>query len=104
MAPSIDPPTVAPSFQQNGDHQNPPVDFSDFRLANDVFRLRALDPVQMPLMAFPKSARGIADFEYYAGKDLDRFTDEAAWHYAKANLDVVRKTVAVLSTSLACEI
>ncbi|KAL8940475.1 MAG: hypothetical protein Q9216_002804 [Gyalolechia sp. 2 TL-2023] len=74
---------------------NPPVDFSHFHLLDDVFRVRATDPVQVPLLAFPKSQA--ADFEYFTGKDLDRFTDEAAWYYSKADLDTtLSPTVALL--------
>ena len=66
---------------------NPPVDFCSFRLLNDVFRVRAADPVQVPLLAFPKSRA--ADFEYFTGKDLDRFTDAAALYYTKIEMPTV---------------
>ena len=66
---------------------NPPVDFSRFQFFHDVFRHRAADPCQVPLMAFPQ--RGHDDYEYYTGKDLDRFTDSAAWKYAGHGLRTV---------------
>jgi len=91
MAPSTRLPTVISPSQENGDHENRPYDYSDFRLLHDVFRQRAADPIQKPLMAFPKSPRGVADFEYHTGKDLDQYTDEAAWAYTKANMVTVCK-------------
>lgn len=45
---------------------NPPIDFSSFHLLHDVFRIRADDPIQVPLLAFPKSRA--ANFEYLLGK------------------------------------
>ncbi|KAL9607296.1 MAG: hypothetical protein Q9167_007777 [Letrouitia subvulpina] len=68
------------------EHQNPPIDFSCNHLLHDVFRIRAADPIQTPLLAFPKSSRGIADFEYFTAKDLNRFTDTAAWWYRGAGI------------------
>ncbi|MCJ1381650.1 hypothetical protein MMC17_004761 [Xylographa soralifera] len=64
--------------------KNPEIDLSKFQLLHEVFRHRAADPVQVPLMAFPKL--GFADYEYFTGKILDRFTDTAAWHYMKIRL------------------
>ena len=94
MAPSTKLSTVISPSQQNGGHENPPVDYVDFRLLHDVFRQRASDPVQKPLVAFPKAPRGVADFEYYTGKDLDRYTDEAACFYTKAKMATVFSVLA----------
>ena len=71
-----------------GHVQNPEVDFSKLQLLDEVLRHRAADPIQTNLLAFPNS--GFADYEYFTGKALDRYTDAAAWHYTKANLRVVR--------------
>ena len=71
----------------NSDAKNPEVDFSKFQLLHQLFRHRAADPIQTNLLAFPKS--GFADYEYFSGKALDRFTDTAAWHYAGMNLRMV---------------
>jgi len=80
----------SPSSKTSNDHaENPEIDFSNFQLLHEVFRHRAADPIQLPLMAFPKS--GFADYEHFTGKILDRFTDKAAWHYDKANLQTVRQ-------------
>ena len=70
--------------------KNPEVDVSKFQLLHDVFRHRAADPVQRNLLAFPKSS--FADYEYFTGKTLDRFTDTAAWRYIKMNLRTVLQT------------
>lgn len=81
---------------------NPPVDLSSFHLLHDVFRIRAKDPVQIPLLAFP--AHVDADFEYFTGKDLDRFTDKAAWYYSKAIRALVGWTPSLSCSSLCVEI
>ena len=83
--------TKLPLSSKMSDHQaiNPETDFSKFQLLHEVFRHRAADPIQTKLMAFPRV--GFADFEYFTGKTLDQFTDAAAWHYAKANLQIVRQ-------------
>ena len=73
----------------NDDAENPEIDFSKFQLLHEVFRHRAADPIQAPLMAFPKS--GFADYEYFTGRVLDQFTDTAAWYYTEANLRTVRQ-------------
>lgn len=61
----------------------------DFSLINDVFRLRAMDKVQTPLMAFPNSQRGVTKFEHLTGQDLDRFTNHTAKYYTRLNPKVV---------------
>ncbi|KAL8663293.1 MAG: hypothetical protein Q9168_008120 [Polycauliona sp. 1 TL-2023] len=53
----------------------------DFTLLDDLFKIRAKDRIQKPLIAFPKSHRGISDFEYFTGRDLDRYVENAAGHY-----------------------
>ena len=92
MTPSTTMPTVISPSQENAPTENPPYDYSKWHLLDDVFRIRAADPVQKPLLAIPKSPRGIADFEYHTGKDLNRFTDEAAWFYSKGKIETVRTT------------
>ena len=63
-------------------------DLEKFQLLDQVFRIRAADEVQTPLMAFP--VLDVADFEYFTGKDLNLFTDQAAWHYTRLKLRTVR--------------
>ena len=71
-------------FRMSNYHkQNPETDFSNFQLLHELFRHRAADPIQTNLLAFPKL--GFADYEYFTGESLDRFTDGAAWHYYKTN-------------------
>lgn len=72
-------------------------DPASFQLLDDVFRLRAADKIQTPLMAFPRSERGVSDYEYFTGQDMDRFTDQAAWHYMRSEL----KSVRLISNKLA---
>lgn len=82
-------PPSSSTMSNNHADENPEIDLSNFQLLHEVFRHRAADPIQTNLMAFPKS--GFADYEYFTGKILDRFTDAAAWHYAKVNLRTVRQ-------------
>lgn len=88
--------TATSLSQKNGEHGNPPVDLSQFHLLHQVLRIRAADPIQVPLLAFPKSLRGAADFEYFTGKDLVRLTDEAACHYSSVITASVCYTKSVL--------
>ena len=61
----------------------------DFVLLDDLFRLRAADPVQVSLLGFPKSEKGTKDFECLTGQDLNRFVDRAAKHYKESELQAV---------------
>ena len=45
---------------------------------DEVIGSRALDDVQVPLIAYPKSKLGITDYEFFTGKQLDRLVDGAA--------------------------
>ncbi|KAL8824145.1 MAG: hypothetical protein Q9191_005269 [Dirinaria sp. TL-2023a] len=68
--------------------KNPEVDCSKFQFIHQLFRHRATDPIQVPLIAFPKS--GVADYEHFTAVELDRYSNCAAWHYSTANLQIVR--------------
>ncbi len=67
-------PTASVQFEEDSSEES----LGDFYLLDDVFKLRAADKVQIPLVAFPKSERAVTDFEYHTGQDLDRFVDLAA--------------------------
>lgn len=69
----------------------------DFVLLDDLFRLRAADSLQLPLLAFPKSEKGTHDFEHLTGQVLNRFVDRAAKHYMKSGLQAV--SVILLNSS-----
>ncbi|KAL8707032.1 MAG: hypothetical protein Q9225_007868, partial [Loekoesia sp. 1 TL-2023] len=64
-------------------------DLGEFVLIDDLFKARAKDKSQTPLIAFPKSERGVSDFEFFTGSDLDRFVEHAARYYIQAELSVV---------------
>ena len=78
------------SQQRNTENVNPPVDFSKFRLLHDVFRHRAEDPLQTPIIAFPQHEHH--DFEYFTAMDMDGFTNSAAWLYEDRGLQTVSET------------
>lgn len=58
-------------------------------ILDDLMRARALDDEQVPLLSFPKSERGVTDYEHFCGKDLDRFIDFAAKYYITKGLEPV---------------
>ncbi|KAL8680911.1 MAG: hypothetical protein Q9186_002923 [Xanthomendoza sp. 1 TL-2023] len=66
----------------------PEEDLGDFVLVDDLFKARAKDKLQRPLLAFPKSERGVSDFETFTGRDLDRFIEHVARYYMHADLKV----------------
>jgi hypothetical protein len=45
---------------------------------DDLIQRRAKSHADTPLIAYPRSIRGCADFAEYTAKDLDRFADEIA--------------------------
>ncbi|KAL8947135.1 MAG: hypothetical protein Q9222_006551 [Ikaeria aurantiellina] len=65
-------------------------DLEEIVLIDDIFKARAKDEDQKPLMAFPKSERGASDFEFFDGRDLDRFIEHAAQNYLSADIQAVR--------------
>ncbi|KAL8734217.1 MAG: hypothetical protein Q9166_001703 [cf. Caloplaca sp. 2 TL-2023] len=67
---------------------DPEEDLGEFILIDDLFKARAKDKVQRPLVAFPKSERGVSDFEYFTGRDLDRFVEHTAKHYLEVGLKI----------------
>ncbi|KAL8777966.1 MAG: hypothetical protein Q9213_007632 [Squamulea squamosa] len=79
-------PAVLPS-EAYGGHE-PEEHLGELVLVDDLFKARARDKVQKPLLAFPKSEQGVSDFEYFTGYDLDRFVEHAAKHYIKLGLQV----------------
>lgn len=78
------------------------VDLGDFVLLDDLFRLRATDPIQAPLLAFPKSEKGTQDFERLTGQVLNRFVDQAAKHYMKSEFHAVSFIPLVTSRHFSC--
>lgn len=64
-------------------------DLGEFVIIDDLFKARAKDKIQKPLIAFPASERGVSDFEIFTGLDLDRFVEHAARYYLQAGLRVV---------------
>ncbi|KAG6010754.1 putative NRPS-like protein biosynthetic cluster [Claviceps maximensis] len=58
---------MGPSFESQG-----------ISTLNQLFHQRAIDQDQTPLLAFPKSKNGAADFELFSGRTLYRFITAAA--------------------------
>ena len=70
-------PLDLPAIQGKSSKVNSPVDVGKYQLLDQVFLHRAADPCQVPLLAFPKYHH--ADYEFFTGALLDRFTNCAAW-------------------------
>ncbi|KAL8738447.1 MAG: hypothetical protein Q9181_000761 [Wetmoreana brouardii] len=78
----------AASLPNKEDSDDSKDDLGEFTLIDDLFKARAKDKVQKPLLAFPTSERGASDFEFFTGKDLDRFVEHAARYYLNGGLKV----------------
>lgn len=79
-------PTATADGSVNG---NIPVEEESIIILDDLLRLRAADKTQVPLLCFPKTERGIIDYEEFNGKDIDRFVDQAAKYYMRCGLQPV---------------
>jgi acyl-coenzyme A synthetase/AMP-(fatty) acid ligase len=68
---------------------NVPVDNEIYLIADDLLQARAADRAQIPLLCFPRTERGVVDFEEFTGKDIDRFVDHAAKYYKECGVQPV---------------
>ena len=53
---------------------------------DDLIMDRATTSPNAPVLGYPASARGRADYVYYTNSDLDRFADEAARNLISSGL------------------
>ncbi|KAL6717390.1 hypothetical protein ACLMJK_005305 [Lecanora helva] len=67
-------------------HDNTPVAEEEILIADDLLHARAHDRNQTPLICFPRSERGVIDYDEFTGKDLDRMVDHAALYYAESGI------------------
>jgi len=58
----------------------------DIYTIDDLIINRASIFPDKPVVGYPASPRGKADYVYYSNKDLDRFADEAAKHLLSVGL------------------
>jgi hypothetical protein len=58
----------------------------DLYTIDDLLVNRATAFPDQPVLGYPSSARGRADYVYYSNSDLDRFADEAARHLLSIGL------------------
>ena len=65
------------------------VNKENYLIADDLLQARAADEIQIPLLCFQQSERGIIDFEGFTGRDIDRFVDHAAKSYLNHGLQPV---------------
>ena len=70
---------------------------NDWLIVDDLLKARAADKVQIPLLCFPRSERGITDYAKYTGRDLDRMIDHAVDHYIDLGLRPVSGLARFLS-------
>ena len=78
---------------------NPTSGLGEMQILDDLLQLRAADRDQIPLLAFPKSGRGVTDYEHFTGKDLDSFVDHAAKHYMRCGLKPVSVAALIVAIS-----
>ena len=68
---------------------NTPLEMQDFLIVDDLLQARAADKIQTPLLCFPRTERGVIDYEGFTGSDIDRFVDHAAKYYLRHGLQPV---------------
>ena len=69
------------------------VSLGDFVLLDDLFRLRAADSIQVPLIGIHKPEATAGPYELLTAQHLNRFIDHSAKHYVESNLRIVRLIV-----------
>ena len=82
---------MATSGSSTNEHIPSSTELGEMLILDDLIRHRAADKDQLALLAFPKSERGILDYEELTGQQLDRFIDQAAKHYLRCGLERVRR-------------
>lgn len=66
---------------------SPPADdCQPYYTIDDVLRKLIRDAPDEPLVGYPESSHGVADYVYYTPRDLDRFANGAVQEYKKAGL------------------
>lgn len=75
-----------------GDPFLPNVDNTTLKTLDDLIRRRAEEDTQIPIIAYPKSAQGVTDYEYFTGRDIDRLVDGAAKSLITCGLEPVVST------------
>ncbi|PYI00534.1 acetyl-CoA synthetase-like protein, partial [Aspergillus sclerotiicarbonarius CBS 121057] len=77
--------------------------FGRLHLLDDLIRLRAADPVQHPILAYPKPSQdGSVSYESFTGQDLDCMVDHAVYTLMDLGFNPPRKdgaTVALFTLS-----
>jgi hypothetical protein len=53
---------------------------------DDLLRNRATTIPTVPIVAYPRTKKGLTDYVHYTAKDLDRFAEEAAKRYLEAGI------------------
>ncbi|KAM3076421.1 hypothetical protein ACMFMG_007240 [Clarireedia jacksonii] len=69
----------------------------EFLILDDLITIRASDEEQVPILAYPRPGKGIADFECFTGRDLDRFIDHSLKEYLKCGLAPVDNEAIAIS-------
>ncbi|PYI12331.1 putative NRPS-like enzyme [Aspergillus sclerotiicarbonarius CBS 121057] len=83
-------PTLLHGDSKTGINQLPPSppaeEYRTYCRIDDVLRNLLQDAPDEPLVGYPQSAHGVADYVYYTPRDLDRFANGAVTQYKKEGL------------------
>jgi hypothetical protein len=52
-------------------------EFGALQVLDDLIRLRSADAVQHPILAYPRSDKDPASYDYYTGQELDDLINQA---------------------------
>ena len=80
---------VATADLDNHPFDNTPLAAEELLIVDDLLIARAEDKIQLPLLCFPRSERGVTDYDEFTGKDIDRMVDHATKHYVASGLKPV---------------
>ncbi|KAI0466492.1 hypothetical protein F4859DRAFT_526594 [Xylaria cf. heliscus] len=75
-------------------------EFGELRVLDDIVRHRAADNPPTPILAYPRLANSVDDYEKFTGQQLNRFVDGAVKHFLSRGLkDNTHEVVGILAPS-----
>ncbi|KAI1154384.1 hypothetical protein F4825DRAFT_472375 [Nemania diffusa] len=74
-------------------------EFGELSVIDDIIRHRAADNPPTPILAYPRTARGVDDYEKFTGKQLNRFVDSGVKYFLSQGLKSNTHEVAAILAS-----